>query len=330
MRAPVLRGGGLPALLLVMQAMAGCVVAPATSGPPAGRPAAIELESTPFHPQTSYQCGPAALATVLGAAGLAVSPAALADEVYLPGREGSLQAELAAAVRARGLLAYEVGDELDDLYAQLAAGTPVLVLQRLGAGPWPGWHYAVLVGYDSEADSVILRSGEKRRLQMSAARFEATWARGGRWAIAVLQPGDLPPHADPGRYLAAAAALEAMPNPQAAERAYAAAVIRWPGDPLPWLGRGNVAAGQGDWLQAERAFRTALEIDRSSAAALNNRAEALRQLGCLQAAAHALQAGMPAIAADDALRPILEQTRREIEAGPAVAPAAVCAQFTLH
>ena len=97
MRAPVLRGGGLPALLLVMQAMAGCVVAPATSDPPAGRPASIELESTPFHPQTSYQCGPAALATVLGAAGLTVSPAALADEVYLPGRQGSLQPELAAA-----------------------------------------------------------------------------------------------------------------------------------------------------------------------------------------------------------------------------------------
>jgi len=330
MHAPVLRGGCLPALLLLMQAMAGCAVTPAASGPAAARPASIELESTPFHPQTSHQCGPAALATVLGAAGLAVSPAELAGEVYLPGREGSLQAELAAAVRARGLLAYEVGEELDDLYAQLAAGTPVLVLQRLGAGPWPGWHYAVLVGYDSQSDRVILRSGEERRLQMSAARFEATWERGGRWAIAVIQPGELPAHADPGRYLAAAAALEAMPNPPAAERAYAAAAIRWPGDPLPWLGRGNVAAGQGDWLQAERAFRTALEIDRSSAAALNNCAEALRQLGCLEAAAHALQAGLPAIAAEDALRPILEQTRREIEAGPAAAPAAVCAQFSLH
>lgn len=327
---PARTGAVLTALLPVLLALGGCAAPPPRLGPPPGLPESVELSATPFHPQTSHQCGPAALATVLGAAGLAVSPAALADEVYLPGREGSLQAELAAAVRARGLLAYEVGAELDDLYAQLAAGTPVLVLQRLGAGPWPGWHYAVLVGYDSQSDSVILRSGEERRLQMSAARFEATWERGGRWAMAVIQPGELPAHADPGRYLAAAAALEAMPDPQAAERAYAAAAIRWPGDPLPWLGRGNVAAGQGDWLQAERAFRTALEVDRSSAAALNNRAEALRQLGCLEAAAHALQAGMPAIAVDDALRPILEQTRREIDAGPAGAPAAVCAQFTLR
>lgn len=330
MHALVSRGGGLPVLLLVMQAMTGCVVTPSASGPPPGRPVSVELEATPFHPQTSHQCGPAALATVLGAAGVAVSPATLADEVYLPGREGSLQAELAAAVRARGLLAYEVGREIDDLYAQLTAGTPVLVLQRLGAGPWPGWHYAVLVGYDSQADRVILRSGEERRLEMSAARFEATWERGGRWAIVAIQPGELPANPEPVLYLEAAAALEALPNPQAAARAYAAAAERWPREPLPWLGLGNVAAGQGDWTQAERAFRAALEIDRSSAAALNNRAEALHQLGCLQAAAHALQAGMPAIAADDALRPILEQTRREIEARPAVAPAAACSQFAPH
>jgi tetratricopeptide (TPR) repeat protein len=330
MRASMRGGGRVPALLLAAIALAGCTATPTTSAPPPGRSESIELEATPFHPQTEHHCGPAAIATVLGAAGHAVAPAVLADEVYLPGREGSLQAELSAAVRARGLLAYELGDTLEDLYAQLAAGTPVLVLQRLGAGPWPGWHYAVLVGYDSQSDRVILRSGEQRRLQMSAARFEATWARGGRWAIAVIEPGELPARADRARYLEAAAALEAMPNPQAALRAYAAAASRWPGEPLPWLGSGNVAAGQGDWTQAERAFRTALEIDPTYAAALNNRAEALRQLGCLQAALQALQAGMPAIAADDPLRPMLEQTRREIEASPPAASAAGCAQFTVR
>jgi tetratricopeptide (TPR) repeat protein len=328
MRGRARSDGRAAALLLIAVSMAGCALTPPASGPTAGRHESVELEATPFHPQTEYQCGPAALATVLGAAGHAVTPAVLADEVYLPGRAGSLQAELAAAVRARGLLAYEVGDTLDDLYAQLAAGTPVLVLQRLGAGPWPGWHYAVLVGYDGESDRVILRSGKDRRLQMSASRFEATWDRGGRWAIAVIEPGVLPANADPARYLQAAAALEAMPNPDAAQRAYAAAAIRWPGEPLPWLGSGNVAAGQGDWLQAEKAFRTALEIDPASAAALNNRAEALLQLGCREAAAQALQAGMAAIAPDDALRPVLERTRMEIEASPPVAPAARCAQFT--
>jgi tetratricopeptide (TPR) repeat protein len=327
---PARTGAVLTALLPVLLALGGCAAPPPRPGPPPGLPESVELSATPFHPQTAHQCGPAALATVLGAAGAAVAPEVLADEVYLPGRQGSLQPEMAAAVRARGLLAYEAGPTLEDLYAQLAAGTPLLVLQRLGAGPWPGWHYAVLVGYDSRSGTVVLRSGKEDRLQVDAARFEATWIRGGRWALAVLRPGDLPARADVDRYLRAAAALEAAPDPQAASRAYTAAAMRWPDEPMPWLGLGNVAAGQGDWEQAERAFRTALDVDRSSAAALNNRAESLRQLGCPEAALVALRAGWEAIAHDDALRPVLEQTRREIEAVPPGPPAAGCARFTSH
>jgi tetratricopeptide (TPR) repeat protein len=327
---PVRTGAVFTALLPALLALAGCATAPASRGPPAGLPESVELSATPFHPQTAHQCGPAALATVLGAAGAVIAPDVLADEVYLPGRQGSLQPEMAAAVRARGLLAYEAGPALEDLYAQLASGTPVLALQRLGAGPWPGWHYAVLVGYDSRSGTVILRSGKKERLQIDAERFEATWDRGGRWALAVLHPGDLPARADVDRYLRAAAALEAVPDPQAASRAYTAATVRWPGEPMPWLGQGNVAAGQGDWEDAERAFRAALELDRSSAAALNNRAESLRQLGCPEQALAALGSGWTAIAQDDPLRPVLEQTRREIEAVPPDSPADGCARFTAH
>ena len=59
---------------------------------------------TPFFPQTQHQCGPAALATLLGAAGRPVSPDELAREIYLPGRGVRLQPEIAAAIRARGFV----------------------------------------------------------------------------------------------------------------------------------------------------------------------------------------------------------------------------------
>jgi hypothetical protein len=65
-----------------------------------GADAPIELADTPFFPQEALQCGPAALATVLGAAGVAAHPDALAREVYTPGLGGSLQLELVAAARA--------------------------------------------------------------------------------------------------------------------------------------------------------------------------------------------------------------------------------------
>ncbi len=320
----------LPLALLLLSACAG----PSRLAQlPAEMPGRVELTATPFHPQTEHQCGPAALATVLGAAGHSVDPAALAAEVYLPGRQGSLQPELAAAVRARGLLAYEAGPSVSDLLAEVAAGRPALVLQQLGAGPWPYWHYAVVIGYDKARGQVLLRSGTDERAVMRASSFESTWDRGGRWGLVLLEPGTLPARPDPARYMSAAAALETARNPAAAKAAYEAAEKLWPREPLPRLGLGNVAAAAGDWVDAERWYRAVLADDPSQAAALNNRAEALVRLGCTDAARLALQEGAVHVAADDPLQPVLQQTMRDL-LDPGTAPlagtVADCTQFTVR
>ena len=49
----------------------------------AGEPL-VQLADTPFFPQQAYQCGPAALATVLNANGVSISPEQLVPQVYLP------------------------------------------------------------------------------------------------------------------------------------------------------------------------------------------------------------------------------------------------------
>ncbi|MCX7053381.1 MAG: hypothetical protein NTU56_04110, partial [Proteobacteria bacterium] len=78
------RAWAVLALLLALLLLVGCAGPSRLAQLPAELPARVELTSTPFHPQTEHQCGPAALATVLGAAGRTVDPAALATEVYLP------------------------------------------------------------------------------------------------------------------------------------------------------------------------------------------------------------------------------------------------------
>ena len=60
-------------------------------------PQPVELTTVPFFPQEEYQCGPAALATVLTWTGVNVTPAELAPQVYLPERQGSLQLEIGRA-----------------------------------------------------------------------------------------------------------------------------------------------------------------------------------------------------------------------------------------
>jgi len=240
----------------------------------------IELAGVPFFPQREYQCGPAALATVLGYSGAAVSPDELVDEVYLPARKGSLQAELIAATRRRDRLPYVLAADPAALRAELAAGHPVLVLQKLGAGPWPGWHYAVLVGEEAGGSKVLLRSGTERRREESLWRFLASWERAGAWALVTLRPGDMPASAELLPYMQAAAGLEAMGRLDSAGRAYESAAARWPHAALPRLGLANLAYARGELRLAERHYREAIARDPGDVAPYNNRAQVLLDLNC--------------------------------------------------
>jgi hypothetical protein len=296
-------------------AVSGCASrGPVLEAAVAGRyEARVELEGTPFFPQEQYQCGPAALATVLSASGATATPESLVPEVYLPGRQGSLQPELVAAARRHGRVPYLVPPVADALIAAVAGGLPVLVLQKLGAGPVPGWHYAVLIGYDVPRDRVVLRSGTERRSEMSAARFAATWDRAGRWAMVALQPGVLPPEPDFTRYMEAVAGLEAVGRRDAATPSYEAAARHWPSEALPRLALANLAYARGDLVAAELGFREAAQLDPANAAAHNNRADVLRQLGCVTSARREIQVAQT-LAAGGPLAATVEATARSIAA----------------
>ena len=259
---------------------------------PAGLAARAELRAVPFFPQTPYHCGPAALATVLVHAGLTATPEQLADAVFLPAREGALQAEMLAAARRFGALAVPLTPQLATMLAEVAAGNPVVVLQNLGLSWYTRWHYAVVVGYDLDAREVVLRSGTTERERMGLALFERTWARGGYWAFAAVAPGRLPNQATEVDAVQAAIGFERSASPAQALRVYDSLVARWPGNALAGLGQGNARHASGDIEGAARAFeRVALQHD--SAAAWHNLAATRLQLGqrdaALQAAQRALQ-----------------------------------------
>lgn len=263
------------------------MTSPADAG---GQPSGIvELTTTPFFAQRQYQCGPAALATVLAASAVDVTPDELTPLMYLPGRRGSLQTELVAAARRYERVPYLLLPSLDALLGEVAAGRPVLVLQKFGAGPVPGWHYAVVIGYDSKSDRIVLRSGTRKRLEMPADRFLASWNRADRWALAILKPGEMPDKPDIQRYMQAAAGLEAVGQYAAASLAYEAATRQWPDASLPRLGIGNLAYMQGDFRAAERGYLAAIARSPSDVVARNNRAEVLLQLGCPATAADEIE-----------------------------------------
>jgi hypothetical protein len=245
----------------------------ASSAP--GLPPVYELSATPFYPQEIYHCGPAALATVLDAAGARISPDQLAQLVYLPERRGSLSIELSAAVRHLGYLPYQLQPRLADLLTEIQHGRPVVILQNLGLSWLPRWHYAVVIGYDLPREQIILRSGVHERVLADIAAFERTWRRGDYWALLVLPPGEMPARADVAHYLQAVVGLERTPHRQAALTSYRAAVTRWPVNITAWMGFGNSSYAAGDLDEAVQAYRQAISLDGRYAPAYNNLAQTL-------------------------------------------------------
>jgi hypothetical protein len=235
----------------------------------------------PFFPQEQFQCGPAALATVLAASGVSVTPEALVPRVYLPARRGSLQTELIATARQFDRIPYVIDPSLETIRAEVRAGRPVLVLQNLGWRSLPRWHYAVVVGTDAATRALILRSGTNARLSMTERRFMAAWDRGGRWGMVALRPGEIPQVPDRARLTSAAASLESLGRLPSARATFRALTRAWPDDPTAWFGLGNTEYGLGERAAAEVAYRRALGLDPAHAAALNNLAQLLGERGCV-------------------------------------------------
>ncbi len=232
---------------------------------PTDLPAQVELKHVPFYAQEDFECGPASLAMAATAAGVTLRPEQLVDQVYLPGRKGSLQLEMLAAGRRQGLLAYPLTPHLENVLREVAAGHPVIVFQNLSLPIYPIWHYAVVIGFERERQTLLLHSGRTEFLEMSLATFEHTWARGQHWSMVLLPPATLPATAQPDAHATAAAALERV-HPQAALAAYTRALQAWPTQRAALLGRGNAAYALSQLDQAAQAYRHATAVQPDFAA----------------------------------------------------------------
>jgi tetratricopeptide (TPR) repeat protein len=271
-------------------------------------PVRADVTDVPFYPQDAYYCGPASLAAVLTWSGVPATQKSLAPSVFTPGKTGTLRTDMITAARRNGRLAVRVKD-LSDLLAELAAGRPVIVFQNLALAWYPLWHFAVAVGYDLDAGDIILNSGTRAQHRLALDTFERTWARGDRWALLVLRPGELPVNADAETLIDATIGLERAGRPADAATSYAAILRRFPLSGEAALGYGNALFAAGDFAEAAAAYHRATIHSPGNPIPWNNLAMALTRI---DRRADAVSAAKRAIdLAGDAAEPY-RKTLREI------------------
>lgn len=306
------RWGRLACALALAGALAACASVPPSPGniENPGQPTrAVELSEVPFFAQQDFYCGPSALAMVLNHQGQKTNPESIAELVYLPGRQGSLQLEMLAAPRRLGVLSYQIDPTETALQEALQAGSPVVVLKNLSLQIAPQWHYAVVVGYLPDTEQYILRSGTNERELLARSTFLRMWQRAENWGVTVLTTDKAPPsYAKAQNYLNSAVALERS-SPAKAAQAYEQGAKRWPTEAWFHFGLANSLYQANNFTEAERSYQRAVATLPEFADAWNNLAETLLQLKRNNEARAAIN---KAIALGGERLPVYEQTAQRI------------------
>ena len=251
----------------------------------------VNLSSTPFFPQSDYQCGPAALSTLLVSGGVNVTPNELVTKVYIPKRKGSLQIEMIAATREYGRVPYILKPSFSNIIEELHQGRPVLVFQNLRWRIKPAWHYAVVIGFDPDTEEFLLRSGTTANKRLSINKFMRSWQRAGSWALVALKPGELPVDVDFDRYFRALTDMSNNSTTQFMHELYLKASKHFTEKSILWFALANSHVELDEYSKAIEAYAAVLALDSNHIAARNNLAYSLSMLACHdQALEHALEA----------------------------------------
>jgi len=255
---------------------------------PLDLPAQAQIENVPFFPQEAYHCGPSTLAMAMNFYGRETNPSDVAKDVFIPNRKGSFQIEMKAAVRKRGMLAYVLTPELVYLLAEVSVGHPVVVLQNNSIKLYPVWHYATMIGYDLDAQTVTLHTGVNSSYTLSMHTFEHTWNRAGNWALVVLPTDQLPNDRNLENVLQAAVDLEEVGKIQAANETYQNINKRWPDNLVAVMGTANTFLRLQQPEQATPRYLRAIELKPNKADIYNNLAYSLMGQSCSESALNSI------------------------------------------
>jgi len=301
------------AVVLIMTA--GC--APKDPLPP-GKHYASSHINVPFVPPRADLCGSTSIEMVSSYWRSAtayvprLSLRELDERTLIPAKGGTLQAELAAAARANGLIVYPLEPTFDALFSELSEHNPVIVLVNRSFSWYPLWHYAPVTGYDGEKRTVSLHFSDRPDEELGIATFAALWKRSDNWGIVLLPPGRLPASVSPKTFLQSAYELEKTGLRDDAIAAYQSALVRWPEDTNLLFALANAHYHSNHLSEAEQGYRKLLSIQPLHPPALNNLALLLCRTSRPDEALKLLDR---AVTDEIKIQEMIDSTREEIKRG---------------
>lgn len=263
-----------------------CVITLLTSGCSSQQPQlsngvatpVLDLNDTPHFQNQQFNCGAAALATLLTCAGVEINPEYLATQLFVPYKKGTLNHGMACCVRSNNRIPCRVHPQFEAILAELQLGHPVMVLQQNRASG-SGTQYAVIIGVDTH-NNVILRTADNTREVVEYHNFCKSWNATDNWALVVLKTDELPARENRDNYLKAIKEIKEHGDFGLAQKGYLALLHSNPDHRIALIGLANTVFEQQQYDLAAELYTHLLNCEPENIEAVNKLAQCLAHLHC--------------------------------------------------
>ncbi len=164
-----------PVILLLFCLAAACSPLQRPLGPAESASGRV-IEGVPFYAQQGrYDCGPAALASLLAQRDAGVSLEQIRAVTYSPSLQGSLLPDLENYARSLGYGTRSGRGDLALLRGAIEAGIPVLIPLEMGRWALTRPHYVVVFGY--VGSDFVVHAGKQAQMTIAAADLDRRWQK---------------------------------------------------------------------------------------------------------------------------------------------------------
>ncbi len=237
------------------------------------------IQKAPPVGQRAYQCGPAALESVMRRWGYEVDAEEIGRDLGSQGARGVLNFTLAQVARDRGFWTEMHESNLEELKGWIRNDIPPLVALQVG----PFWsftyHFVVLTGFNDREGILYANIGYPETRAIRVPHFLKSWQRAGNWTLIVcpLERVDWQLSADQAGDLGFL--LEKSAQLPLAEKWYRAALAKEPDNRPVRFNLANILFKTGQFQKAKLMYQQLIKENPAEIAPINNLASVFLEEG---------------------------------------------------